>query len=218
MNKKKLLVLGDSHTLVFKSGQFPMNFPYYDWDVLSVIGATISGIENPNSKTNAMNIFFDRLAKRDFDKIIIQLGEVDIGFVMWFKSQRDKMPIETYFAITLNQYQKFIKIIFDYCKEILIVSVPLPTIKDGETLGKVSNQRSNIVASQLERTEKTLLFNRKMKEFCIEQKIGFLDLDLLSLGEDGLVDEFLLNKNKADHHYCKFSYSKLLVNQLEKFL
>jgi hypothetical protein len=216
--KKSLLVLGDSHTQVFRSGQFPMNFPNYSWDVLTVIGATISGIQNPNSKTNAMQIFLERLNKRNFEKILIQLGEVDIGFVMWFKSQRDKEPIEIYFDLTISMYQSFINTVRTYCEDIVIVSVPLPTIKNGEQIGKVSNQRSNIKATQQQRTNVTLKFNEKMKVFCSDKEIEFLDLDLLSIGTNGLVDDRLLNKDRADHHYCKFAYSKLLVEQLSKLL
>ena len=218
MNKNHncVLALGDSHTEVFKSGKFPNNFPNHKWDVLTVVGATISGIDNPNSKTNAMQLFSDRLKKRDFSKVILQLGEVDIGFVMWFKAQRDGVPVEDYFDLALKKYQAFVIDVKSYCENVMVVSVPLPTIRDGEALGKVANQRSSIKASQRERTEFTLLFNRRVKEFCRTQNIGFLDLDSSSLGEDGLVSDILCNKNKTDHHYCKFAYSAMLVEKLKK--
>ena len=217
-DKKNLLVLGDSHTQVFKSGRFPHNFPQFNWDVLTVIGATISGIDNPNSKTNAMQIFTERLDKRDFSKVILQLGEVDIGFVMWFKAQRDATPIEEHFNVTLSKYQEFIEKVKDYCENVIVLSVPLPTIRDGEIIGKVANQRSNIKATQAERTELTLRFNRYLKAYCGTKGILFIDLDAISLGEDGLVNDKLRNKDKADHHYCKFAYSEVLVDNLSKAL
>jgi len=217
-DKENLLVLGDSHTQVFKSGRFPHNFPQFNWDVLTVIGATISGIDNPNSKTNAMQIYNERLEKRDFSKVILQLGEVDIGFVMWFKSQRDAIPISEYFDLTLTKYQEFIEKVRSYCENVMVVSVPLPTIRDGETLGKVANQRSNIHATQEERTKLTLKFNSLLKAYCESTCILYLDLDYVSLGDDGLVSDRLRNKDKADHHYCKFAYSEVLVENLKKVI
>lgn len=213
---EKLLVLGDSHTQVFRSGKFPINFPEYDWDVVSVVGATISGIDNPNSKTNAINIFMERLAIRDYSKVILQLGEVDIGFVMWFKSERDALPVEHYFSLTVQKYCEFILLVKMYCEDILVVSIPQPTIKDGETPGKVANQRSSIKATQIERAEQTIKFNETLAKFCKGQDIKFLDLDPYSIGADGLITDELLNPKKTDHHYCKFAYSKLLVEQLKK--
>ena len=57
-NKNKLLILGDSHCEVFRSPIFKEGiFKNYDLTLELVHGATISGIENPNSKTQALPIF-----------------------------------------------------------------------------------------------------------------------------------------------------------------
>ncbi len=37
--------------------------PWYKFKVVSVLGATVSGLENPNSKTNAVNIYNEALKK-----------------------------------------------------------------------------------------------------------------------------------------------------------
>jgi hypothetical protein len=216
--KQNILVLGDSHALVFQSGQFPLNFPKYNWEVQAIIGATISGLENPNAITQAMPKFKERLNKGGFDRLIIQMGEVDIGFVMWFKSQKYNEPVEGFFELCVSKYQEFLLILLTYCNDIFVVSTPLPTIKDDESLGKVANQRNSIKVSQKERTKFTLAFNQRIKDMSSILGVVYLDLDSASLEDNGLVAEKLINSNKSDHHYCKFAYSKMLVSELRDLL
>ena len=58
LNKKKVLVLGDSHTAIFSHNSLKQFFePKYLLLVQTVGGATISGLSNPNSQTQALPIF-----------------------------------------------------------------------------------------------------------------------------------------------------------------
>ncbi len=219
IKKKDILVIGDSHAFVFQhSGVFKQNFTNYDWDAFAVVGATISGIENPNSKTQALPKFMNKLEQGQRDIIILQLGEVDMGFVTWFRAEKYGDSIEKIKEQTISKYLSFIEVVSKYSERIIVLSSPLPTIPDVGAAGDVANQRSSIKASQLERTELTIAFNKKMQELSESGLFEYLNLDSQSLGENGLVDEKLINKVKSDHHYDKKAYAKLLVNNLKNYL
>ena len=93
-NKKKLLILGDSHCEVFRSPIFKEGiFKGYDLTLELVHGATISGIENPNSKTQALPIFEKAYKALNPEIVVIMLGEVDTGFVLWLQAEQKSLSI-----------------------------------------------------------------------------------------------------------------------------
>ena len=59
---RNIIVLGDSHALVFLSRRFRRYFPLTKFDVCSVGGATASGLDNPNSLTAAYEMFSNNLS------------------------------------------------------------------------------------------------------------------------------------------------------------
>jgi len=217
-SKKRYLVLGDSHSMVFDYPLFRIQFPFKYFDVNPVQGATISGIENPNSKTNAHNIFKAKLRHtKKVNKIILLIGEVDTGFVIWYKAEKHNIDEKIILNETIKKYKSFI----NYCGRyapVIVVSAPLPTIKDDNNWGEIANLRKEIKANQQKRTQLTLDFNKSIKMFCVESNIEFIDLDKYSLGQDGLVHPYLLNRNKNDHHYDKRKYSFLLGKNIRKKL
>ncbi|BAW96820.1 hypothetical protein NIES970_17620 [[Synechococcus] sp. NIES-970] len=78
----EILILGDSHVAVFDRPKMRVNFPWYFFNVVSVGGATASGLENPNSITQAFSIFKTNLENSKAKIVIVLLGEVDTGFVI----------------------------------------------------------------------------------------------------------------------------------------
>ena len=211
----KLLVLGDSHARVFGIPFFKNKIPELDIELCSVDGATISGLSNPNSKTNTINTFLEALESTSADKVLILLGEVDLGFVLWYRAQKYDEDIMKMMDSTLDNYSNLlVNCEAKFGKEnIICLSSPLPTIPDNDPeYGEVANARKSIKATQLERTRLTLTFNNRLKKICESNGYSFLDLDPFSLGEDGLVCSKLLNKNKTDHHYNKFEYAKLMFH------
>ena len=85
---RNIIVLGDSHALVSMSRRFRRYFPLTKFDVCSVGGATTSGLDNPNSLTAAYEMFSNKLSSVPENSIVIvMLGEVDTGFVIWWRSQ-----------------------------------------------------------------------------------------------------------------------------------
>jgi hypothetical protein len=57
------------------------------FDVCIVGGATAQGAVNPNSKTDALAIFQKKIKYTNADNILIMLGEVDCGYLIWVRSK-----------------------------------------------------------------------------------------------------------------------------------
>lgn len=215
---KKILVLGDSHAHVFKAGKFAIKFPEYQWSLKYVMGATLLGLQNKNSKTKALEQYRESLDEVKPDVIVTLLGEVDIGFHVWFKNKANDEPIEKTMERALESYKLFWSELKEFTENIICISVPLPTIPDTDKVGDVALSRKFVDASQLERTEATLLFNRKLCDMAVAQNIRFMNLDEESLGHDGLVKADLMHPNRFDHHYFGLTYSNMLVDGLAELL
>lgn len=215
---KKVLVLGDSHVEVFNSRRFILNFFRYTFKVVSVGGATASGLENPNSQTQAVQIFKNALENNKSGKVIVMLGEVDTGFVIWYRSQKYVADLNEMFKQAIDNYCLFLSSINNKF-EVLVISTTLPTIDD-KSRGDVVRTRKEVTATQKERTELTLKFNQAINEYCLSNNVDFLNLDPYSLSSKGLVKDKLKNLDPTDHYYDFDEYSKLIIKQLKinKFL
>lgn len=210
---REILILGDSHTPVFNHTLFKEKFPDLFFNVLTVIGATASGLENPNSKTKAYPIFRDAIKESRAKQVIIMLGEVDTGFVIWYRAQKYQESVASMMDKAIESYSRFL-LELTVRFGVVCISTPLPTIQDGNDWGDVANARREVTASLVERTALTLEFNRLMQLFCMQNNIRYIMLDGLSLGEGGTVKTDLLNSDCNNHHYDPEQYSRLLVDGL----
>lgn len=210
---QEILVLGDSHSPIFNHPLFKEKFPNLFFNVLTVIGATASGLENPNSTTQAYPVFREAVSRTAAKKIIVMLGEVDTGFVIWYRAQKYRESVAAMMDKAVGSYSRFlVELAQDF--EVVCISTPLPTIQDDNDWGDIANARREVTASQLERTALTLEFNRIMQQFCKQNDIRYLMLDDLSLGENGIVKAELLNSDCSDHHYDAEQYSRMLTQGL----
>lgn len=213
-----VLVVGDSHIQVFEHPYFQEAFPWITFDVVWVGGATASGLENPNSKTRACHLLREPLqSNKKYNRVIVNLGEVDVGFVIWYRAQKYQADIEEMMDLALRNYQAYIQEASQVAP-VIVISVPLPTIDDDNDWGEVANLRREVKASKWERTQLTLTFNRKMAAWCERNHVSFVDLDGCSLGEDGYVSPKLLNDDPRDHHYKQDIYAQLLTMHLRPYL
>lgn len=200
-SKKTVLVVGDSHTKVFKHKKLKKITPNIDWELVSVEGATLTGLENPNSKTQAMPVFKWALKEKKTDAILFQLGEVDLGFVIWYKHQKNEIDIEEAFLKALSNYKELLIYAQNINPNIIVLSTCLPTIKDEDTIGVISNARREVVATQIERTDLSIKFNLLLEEWCLCNQIEYINLDNDILDDNGIVNDNYLNIDKTDHHY-----------------
>jgi hypothetical protein len=214
---KEVLVVGDSHASIFSDSTLRAAFPHYLFNVVCIGGATASGLENPNSKTQSLPRFIDAVQKSEAETIIVLLGEVDTGFVIWYRAEKYKTEVSEMLLNALASYQRFLMLLLNKHR-VICLSAPLPTIKDGQEWGLVANARRGVRASQLDRTMLTIRFNKRVKKFCAKNRIEYLDFDSDSIGSDGLVDIKLLNRNPLDHHYEPRAYIEMIIPELRKHL
>lgn len=202
--ENQILVLGDSHAeLYFK--ELKKNF-YPNIVLKTVMGATTQGLLNPNSRTNALNKFKESL--RDFGNItshcIILIGEVDCGFVIWYRKKKYKDSIENQLNRSLNNYFQLIEtnLLSYYSRQnIIICGVVPPTIKDNTDKKFLNGARAEVDASLLQRTNLTKIYNEKLLYYSTQNGLNYISIfeDVISK-ENGLVNDFYRHQNKYNHH------------------
>ena len=166
-------------------------------------GASVYGITNINSQTKAYKKFKDAVQNRDYEKIIVTLGEVDIAFTLWMLSQKQNKPVEELLKISLERYKGFLKFLSEFAP-VIVISTPLPTVKETEECDdSISGIRKQINVSQKEKTKLALKFNKEIKKFVNTQpKMKYVDLTAFALdNKTQVVKEWLKNRKNP----CFFS-------------
>lgn len=216
----KILCCGDSHVDVFNYCNHHQND--YIFDVCLVGGATAQGIVNPNSKTNALNIFEKKIDFTDANKILIMLGEVDCGFLIWVRSKRYNISVDKQINVSVNNLFEFVEKVIstqNYSnKDIIICGSVLPTIKDNLNKNMLCGARREVDTSQIERTKKTIEYNKLLKEYC--QKYGYNYIDIVDeiIGTDGIVSDAYLNSDPTNHHLDNAKTYNLWLSKLKNVL
>ncbi len=216
----KILCCGDSHTDVFNYCNSRQN--RFVFDVCIVGGATAIGAVNPNSKTDALNIYEKKINSTRSDKILIMLGEVDCGFVIWVRCKRYNISIDDQINVSVNNLFTFVDNIIatkNYTnKDIIICGSILPTIKDNTDKKNLGGARSGVDVSQLERTKKTIEYNNLLKINCHKYGYNYIEIVDDILGKDGIVKDEFLNSNPNDHHLDNEKTYKLWLCKLKNVL
>lgn len=213
------LVFGDSHTEVFKYANIKQT--KYKFDVCTVQGATAQGVVNPNSKTDALKIFTDTLFKvniKKYKKFMIMLGEVDCGFVIWVRSKKYNISIDSQINTCIVNLFNFLKNIVELQfnkNDIIIIGSILPTIKDNTDKRFLNGARRDVDASLKERIKKTLEYNNKLKKECNISGYKYIDItNEIYNGE--FVNEKYLNEDPYNHHLDNEKSYNLWLNKLQK--
>lgn len=215
--REHVLCVGDSHIRVM----WYLTMPGVWFRTLPVEGATASGILNPNGATGSMATIGDRLVRaRRWQRVMIQLGEIDCGFLIWHRAKRHALSIDEQLNMTLETYARFLTGIAQMgFREIIVLSVPAPTITDDPiNWGDVANLRSGVTATQRERTDLTIRFNKLLGERC-GRMLGVTFLDITSHHLDpatGLVAPEFLRATPGDHHLADGPYGALIVRELAR--
>ncbi len=213
LKREHVLCIGDSHTQVLRH----VSMPGVWFRVKSIEGATASGLPNPKSKTGALHSFNRALERaKPWHQVLVQLGEVNCGFVIWYRAQRHGLSVEEQFTQTISSYKTFIsEVVGMGFRRTIVLSVPLPTISDdGAKWGKVARLRESVTATQAERTDLTVRFNTELDERC--GTIGASFLDVTSGHMDpatGLVAPRFVRESD-DHHLADRPYAELISREL----
>ena len=214
--RRHVLCIGDSHIKAMEN----VHVPGVWFRVKMLGGATASGVENPNSKTQSRSIFGAWLKRaRPWHGVLVQLGEVDCGFVIWYRAERHGISISEQLEMTLDSYAAFIESIGEMSfRRVTVLSAPLPTIGDSPTeWGEVANLRKAVTTKQVDRTNLTLEFNDRLRERCSAIGVEFVDVTSMQLDPlTGIVDRKLLRPTYHDHHLADEPYARLIADELGK--
>lgn len=105
----KILVIGDSHSWVFK--YLNKKQKKYNFTNIIIQGATCLGLKNPNSKTNSKTIIEDFLFNENlkkYDRIMFMLGEVDVGYLIWYLAKIRNVSIKSLFKRSITNFLELI--------------------------------------------------------------------------------------------------------------
>lgn len=220
LNRKTALALhclGDSHADVFRLIEHRGTLKRTQFNYCLVRGASNMGLANPQSRTNAAEIFetyMQHIIKRK-DYVVFCLGEVDCGFVIWYRAAKYQLAVQHQFELSIKNYLGLLERAAVHCQQVCVTSVPLPTIKDGQDWGEVASLRKEVTASLLDRTALTIEYNERLKEFCQQSDAYYIDLAEATLDPDsGLVKDECRNPNLLDHHLDPEKIAPIIEAQL----
>ena len=164
----------------------------------------------------------NNIKHNDFNYIIINLGEVDCGFVIWYRKNKYNIGIEDQLKITTDNLFNFIKLeILPYFEssKIIINGSVLPTIKDNTDKNYLTGARSEITASQIDRTALTIKYNNILKNYSLINGYNYMDITNYILdNETNVVNTIFLNKNIFDYHLDNENTYNLWLCELYKII
>jgi hypothetical protein len=214
--REHVLCIGDSHVGVMRHVRVPGV-----WFLAKPLtGATASGILNPVSATQSLATFTAQLSRaRRWQHVLLQLGEVDCGFVIWHRAERHGLSIDEQLTYTLDSYVEFIeKVAAMGFRRVIVLSAPLPTIKDYTSeWGEIANLRQEVTASQADRTNLTLRFNMGLQKRCEANGVEFVDVTSGHFdASTGLIDQRFVRKVNPDNHLADGPYAQLISKELRE--
>jgi hypothetical protein len=214
LRRDHVLCLGDSHVEVMSQVRIPRVW----FRAKPVSGATASGVQNPQSTSQAMAIFDALLGHaKPWQEILLQLGEVDCGFLIWRRAQRLGVTVEEQLEQTLDTYASFIASVADMgFKRVVVISAPLPTIGDDPSRwGEIATLRRTVTSTQSERSELTTRFNAGLRERCEALGVPFVDATTGHRDpRTGLVEDSFLRDSHQDHHLADGPYARLIAREM----
>lgn len=220
MTVRRLIALGDSHLEALQMGA---ELGLVDAEVsFSIVpGATAVGLRNPNSITDAINIFRAALRPQPISShVLIHLGEVDCGFVIWWRAAKYGEEVEAQFQASLDAYRAFLQgVVAQGFTRICIAGASLPTINDDAPMGNVANKRAELKISLERRTELTHRYNEALKALAIEFGIYYFDITGSVVDRSTrLVHDFFRNPDPCDHHLDKNKVAAVWTGKCNDFL
>jgi len=218
-NKLNILAVGDSHCRDYFT--FISKIGYPNLKVCGVSGGTAYGLKNINSISNTFKKILNFLEKEvniNTNKIIFLIGEGDCGYLAYCNAEKKKISINESLHLSIKHYFDFINIIinkFPILKnKICIMGTILPSI-DKTDENDVAGIRYYITNkfTKLFLTEKTLHFNKIIKEKCNELGFSYFDITQYII-KDGLLNKYFKLNNKNDHHLDPSKIYKFIITEL----
>jgi len=215
---KKILVIGDSHCLIWDYIQKQNIFSECEFNVKHVDGATSQGVNNPNSKTCALTKFKEIISLySSSDYIMISLGEVDCGFAIWYYADHYNVSIEEQLNRSLKSYEDFLlsEVIPVFGNRVILMGSVLPTIEDQTDKRLLVGARSKVETGIVERTSLTIRYNLELEK--ISASLNLFYIDITRNIYDTVSKKILplyKHKNPYNHHLDNERSSNLWIQKL----
>ena len=152
--------------------------------------------------------------------ILIHLGEVECGFVFWWRKIYKKEDIQQSVKKSINSYSIFIDNIarissFNIC----LTGASLPTITD-YSVGDIQNKRKEVAhVPILEKTKLTLQYTKLLSDLARNKKISFFDISNALIDcRTGCVHKYFINPDPHDHHLDKIKVAPIWALECNRFL
>ena len=195
-------IVGDSHT---RAMRWAAEHGLVDRACVfvEVIGATAGGLRNPNAHTDALATFRKSLLPYDPDVVpVVHLGEVDCGFVIWYRAAKYGEPVQQQLEQSLAGYFDFVDQLTASGYDRLVISgATLPTIREGQDWGDVPNARREVKQPLAARTRLTLSYNQKLAQGAAQRGLHFIDIvEEIIDPTTGTVSDRFRHPDPTDHH------------------
>ena len=221
----KVLFLGDSHVqdYIYRGARLIQN--EIKFDTCFVGGATAQGAVNPNSKTKALSRFSDLLKQKkrsSYDYFAIMLGEVDCGYLIWYRAKKYNKTVEEQINLSVNNLEKFLKtqVEKNFAKnKIVVVGATLPTIKDNTDSRFLKGARKAVDVSLRERIDCTFKYNKLLANMAKKNNYLYFDITNETFDKKNYcVFPRFLNKDPYNHHFDSLSAAPIFVKKFQELI
>lgn len=202
--------IGDSHvnTLVRVSRANCVSGVYLRGTIVQ--GAAALDLANARSHTHALKDYSEWLETTPHRHVLLfLLGEADVDYLV------SRIPEKYRMEEVLRPYTAFLSGYRDKGYRIVLVTVPLPAVRDGESGGDMEALRRRLHVGQRERTGLTLEYNQVLRDWARQYGAYLLDLDTDLLDPaTGVLREEYYCRNRADNHLEPTAFTDLLCRHL----
>ncbi len=211
-------IFGDSHIGTFKYAA-EQGWIARPCAFLQVAGATAVGLRNPNSQTNALEAFASALLPAKLDVTpVMQLGEVDCGFVIWWRAAKLGESVASQLEASVDAHLAFAdRLLREGYASLVLTGASLPTIRDGQDWGAIANKRSEVTASLADRTDLTLRYNAMVRAGAEARNCPFIDIAPAILDPStGTIADLYRADDPNDHHLHNARAGRLWADALNR--
>ena len=211
------LILGDGHVGYFRQAVQMIGLLPWQYQICEVDGATAVGMRNPLTTVNALQIFRDFLQDKSRQAtVILQLGEADCGFVVWYRAQLYDEPVQEQVSDAIGAYLGFtMELQRAGFRDIVVTGATLPTIPTEDATGEEARLRRDMPGNLAYRTRLTLDYNKVLQSKARDLRLQYLDICPSLLDPEAkTVRSLYLNPNPADHHLDYDAAGRLWADKL----
>lgn len=196
------LIFGDSHISAFRRAA-ELGLIDRPAEFHEVRGATAMGLAKLESVTGARRQFEAALLPPQPGVIpVMQLGEVDCGFVIWYRAEKYGVPVCDQLDVSIASYFAFVdRVLAAGYPSLVVTGATVPTIRDGQDWGEVAHLRREVTTTLAERTRLTLAYNERLRQGADARGLPFVCIaDAVIDPGTGTVADIYRRRDPRNHH------------------